>query len=139
MIGTKQTLAKVNALIDFKMGLLGAIFMGSLVFWINFDHGWDDALVASLKQFFYTLFFGGLFLKMAENIATSINNRIWGIFAGGFFPMVLTAIMTFTMHSLKGTPEPFNSTLPTIFLAWLSFSIWSWEKTRSDSSNSSEF
>ena len=130
MIKSKEALEKVNEFIDIKMGLLGAIFMGSVVFWINFDHGWDEALIASLKQFSYTLFFGGLFLKMAENIATSRNSRAWGIFIGGFTSMIATAALTFTVHSIKGTPEPFNSTIPTVVFGWMSFTSWCWMKTR---------
>ncbi len=130
MISSKETLARVNELIDLKMGFLGAIFMGSIVFWINFDHGWDEALVAGLKQFSYTLFFGGLFIKMAEHIATNQAKRWKGILLGGVIPMIATAFLTFTVHSIKGTPEPFNSTVPTILLAWMSFSIWSWMQTR---------
>ena len=131
MINTKEAIARVNEFIDIKMGFIGAIFMGSIVFWINFDHGWDEALIAGLKQFFYTLFFGGLFLKMAENIAITQNNKWKAIILGGVIPMIATSILTYTVHSIKGTPEPFNSTLPTIFFSWLSFSCWSFMKRTS--------
>ena len=126
----KETIAKMNGFIDFKMGLVGALFMGTMVFWINHEHGYDEALTAGLKQLFYTFFFGGLFLKMAENIAVTRKNRNWGIFIGGLLPMLLTAILTYTVHSMKGTPEPFNSTIPTIVSAWFSFTFWGWFKTR---------
>lgn len=126
----KETLSKVNEFLDLRMGLMGALFMGSLVFWINHDHGYDEALIAGLKQLSYTFFFGGLFIKMAENIATTRKNRWWGVFIGGFAPMVLTAVMTYTVHTMKGTPEPFNSTIPTIVFGWMSFTFWSWLKTR---------
>lgn len=130
MIDTKATIEKVNEFIDVKMGLVGAVFMGSLVFWINYDHGWDESLTAALKQFFYTLFFGGLFVKMAENLAQSFKNRFVAVLAGGVVPMLFTAILTYTVHSIKGTPEPFNSTLPTIIFGWMSFSTWAWLKAR---------
>ena len=129
-IKAKETIAKMNGFIDFRMGLIGALFMGSIVFWINHDHGYDEALIAGLKQLSYTFFFGGLFIKMAENIAVTRKNRAWGILIGGLLPMILTAILTYTVHSMKGTPEPFNSTIPTIVSAWISFTVWSWLKTR---------
>ena len=129
-IKAKETIAKMNGFIDFRMGLIGALFMGSIVFWINHDHGYDEALIAGLKQLSYTFFFGGLFIKMAENIAVTRKNRAWGVFIGGLLPMVLTAILTYTVHSMKGTPEPFNSTIPTIVSAWISFTVWGWLKTR---------
>ena len=130
MIITKQRIAQVNRFIDIKMGFIGAVFMGSLVFWVNVDHGAVPALIASLKQFGYTLFFGGLFLKMAENLATSMNTRLLAILAGGTIPMLITAALTLGLHSLKGTPEPFNSTVPTMIFATISFTTWSWFKTR---------
>jgi uncharacterized membrane protein required for colicin V production len=130
MISTKATIEKVNEFIDIKMGFAGAIFMGSLVFWINYEHGWDESLTAALKQFFYTLFFGGLFVKMAENLAVGKRSRIMGILYGGIIPMLITAVLTYTVHSIKGTPEPFYSTLPTIIFGWISFTTWAWLKTK---------
>ena len=117
-------------MIDLKMGLVGAVFMGGLVFWVNIDYGLGLASIAALKQFTYTFFFGGLFLKMAENLATNQENRYAGIVMGGVMPMILTAMLTFALHSAKGTPEPLYSTLPTIIFATISFTSWSWFKTR---------
>lgn len=125
-----RTLTKVNEFIDVKMGFLGALFMASWVFWINFEHGiWETSIAAS-KQGFYTLFFGGLFLKMAENIATESTSRWKGIFRGATVPMLITSLLTLGLHSMKGTPEPVHSTIPTMVFSFLSFASWSWWKTR---------
>ena len=129
----RQAIYKVNRFIDIKMGFLGAMIMGSIVYWINWDHGWILALIASLKQGAYTFFFGGLFLKMAENIAINIAKRWLAVMCGAFIPMLITASLTLGLHMLKGTPEPINSTIPTIFLASLSFGTWSFIKHSSKS------
>ncbi len=125
-----KTLTLVNEYLDVKMGFLGALFMASWVFWINYDHGMIDAGIAASKQGLYTLFFGGLFLRMAENIATTRKKRVWSILCGGAIPMLITSALTFGLHNMKGTPEPFHSTLPTVVFSYISFTTWAWFKTR---------
>ena len=90
-----KALDQVNKWIDVKMGILGSIFMGSWVFWINYDHGLMDTSIAALKQGFYTLFFGGLFVKMAENIAVSMDSRWRAVLYGGTIPMSITTLLEF--------------------------------------------
>ena len=111
---------------DFRMGLLGAISMGTIVYWINMDHGMWPALIASLKQGFYTFFFGALFVRLAENIANNIEKRPLAVIGGGLIPAILTSLLTYVLHAIKGTPEPFHSTIPTLVLSLISFSIWSY-------------
>lgn len=113
------------------MGALGAISMGLLVYYINSDHGVLLALVAASKQALYTLFFGALFVKMAENIATQLEERALAVLCGGLTPSLLTSILTYVLHAIKGTPEPFYSTIPTMVLGTMSFSLWAFLKHRS--------
>lgn len=113
------------------MGILGAISMGLIVFFINSDHGLVAGFIAASKQGLYTFFFGALFVKMAENIAAIINSRPKAVILGGVAPAALTSILTYFLHALKGTPEPFNSTIPTMILSLISFSIWAFLKHRS--------
>ena len=124
----KKTFAHINRFLDIRMGLLGALSMGLIVFFINYDHGLLLGLTAASKQALYTFFFGALFVKMAENIAIQSSDRIKACITGGTIPASLTSILTYLLHALKGTPEPFNSTLPTIFLSLLSFTIWAYLK-----------
>lgn len=125
-----KTLDQVNKWIDVKMGVLGSIFMGSWVFWINYEHGLMETSIAAMKQGLYTLFFGGLFVKMAENIAISIDSQWRAILYGGSVPMLITSALTFGLHSMKGTPEPFHSTIPTMIFSLMSFCCWSWYKRK---------
>ena len=48
-------------IINFKAALIGALIMGSIVYYINADYGWNMAMVAALKQGIYTFFFGGIY------------------------------------------------------------------------------
>ena len=128
-------MSRVNQLLDVRMGILGAVFMGLVVYFINYDHGIYLGLIAAGKQALYTFFFGALFVKMAENLAVQRKRRLFAVLRGGIIPAVLTSALTYVLHSVKGTPEPFNSTLPTIVLSWISFSCWSYLKHRSTYSN----
>ncbi|MEL6388632.1 MAG: hypothetical protein AAFQ02_00605 [Bacteroidota bacterium] len=120
----------VNKIMDVRMGMLGAISMGSIVYWINMDHGVVAGLIAASKQGLYTFFFGALFVKLAENIASNIANRALGVMAGGIIPALLTTFLTYCLHAIKGTPEPFHSTIPTLVLGTMSFSTWAYLKHR---------
>ena len=113
------------------MGALGAISMGLLVYYINSDHGVLPAVIAASKQAVYTLFFGALFVKMAENIAVQLEERAVAVLCGGLIPTLLTSILTYILHTIKGTPEPFHSTIPTMVLGMMSFTLWAYLKHRS--------
>ena len=36
--------------IDYPAALAGAVVLGSLVFAVNYGHGWNEALIAAAKQ-----------------------------------------------------------------------------------------
>jgi len=127
----RRAVKNINRFLDIRMGILGAISMGAIVYIINMDHGMLSALIAALKQSFYTFFFGALFVKMAENMASQTPNRLKAVLKGGIIPALFTTLLTFCLHAIKGTPEPFNSTVPTLVLGLMSFSTWSNLKHRS--------
>ena len=106
-----------NKFIDIKLGIIGAVFMGSVVFYINSDYGPLLASIAALKQAFYTFFIGGLILKVLEIIVLGVPNKALAYVLSIITATVLTVGLVYIVHSLKGTPKPFESTIPTIFLA----------------------
>ena len=110
----RSTFTKV---IDVKMGLIGAIFMGVIVFYINADYGPLLASTAALKQAFYTFFIGGLILKILEAIVMGIHNKTLAYICAVISATLITVGLVYLVHSLKGTPKPFESTIPTIILA----------------------
>lgn len=128
---TKKAVKNINRFLDIRMGILGAISMGAIVYFINIDHGMVSAFIAAAKQSIYTFFFGALFVKMAENLAAQTSNRLRAILKGGIIPALLTTLLTYCLHALKGTPEPFNSTVPTFVLGLMSFTTWSYLKHKS--------
>jgi len=118
MIEFRQVARTVRKFIDVKIAVSGAIVMGGIVFTINYSATQEmtGSLTAALKQGTYTFFFGGILMKSCELLATGIQRRMLAIFSSVFFPSVFTLLLTFAMHSMKGTPKPFESTLPTLII-----------------------
>jgi hypothetical protein len=98
--------------------------MGCIVYWINADHGFWSALPAALKQAAYTSIAGGILTRICERMAYKFENFAFSIFMGSLVPSVIAVTLTFGVHMLKGTPEPLNSTIPTMILAPMGFVIW---------------
>lgn len=112
------------------MGLAGAIVLGTIVFIINFDHGFFPALTASAKQAAYTLLAGGLMMRLTENIASSFSKDWLAILLATCIPSIIAVTLTYGVHSLKGTPEPLNSTIPTMVMAPFGFLWWAVRKRK---------
>lgn len=111
----------ITKYINLKTGFLGAIFLGSIVYWINMDFGWEKASVAGFKQGLYTLFFGGAIVKLCETQALKSKDKWRGIFRGAGIASLIAITMVLILHHFKGTPRPFYSSLPIIMTAPLSF------------------
>jgi len=113
-----QAHIKLRKLIsDIKLALLGALAMGCIIFYINIDAGWAMASVAALKQFSYSLFLGAIIIKILEIIVCAIKHTVISILISVSITAILTICLVYFVHSLRGTPKPFESTLPTICLA----------------------
>ena len=112
--------------IDYRMGVIGALVMAVVVFCINyFGTGIiGGSITAALKQGTYTFFFGGVIMRMSERIAVAVKKRTLALILACVIPSVVSLTLTFGVHSLKGTPEPLNSTIPTMFFVIPSTFIW---------------
>ena len=120
----------IDKYFDFKTGIAGALILGFIVFFINFHEGIGNALIASAKQTTYTLLAGGFMLRLTEFLATSFTSDKLSIAAGTLIPSVISIALTFIVHYIKGTPEPFFSTVPTMVLAPPGFLWWSIRKRK---------
>jgi hypothetical protein len=107
----------ISRFINLKMGLAGAFIMGGIVWFINMGFGWWPATTAALKQFAYTFLLGGILIKILDTIAVRISNRYIAVIVASISVSVFTIILVYIVHSMKGTPRPFESTLPTIAMA----------------------
>ena len=132
---TKNALGH-NKYFDLKMGLISGLGMGTVVFFINWDHGIDLGLIAASKQALYTFLAGGVMMRMTENFASRFSNAFVAIFLAVLVPTIIAVTLTYILHSLKGTPEPLNSTIPTIILAPFGFLWWALMKRKQFSKTS---
>jgi hypothetical protein len=114
----QQTIQFGRKYIDYKMAIYGAFVMGSSVFCINYFSTYDliGSITASLKQGSYTFLFGGILMRGCEYLATRIETKKLAITAAVLIPSVFTLILTFSIHSMKGTPKPLESTFPTLII-----------------------
>jgi hypothetical protein len=128
----KRILCFVSKFIDYKMGAAGAIVMGAIVFGVNYygTHELTGASTAALKQATYTFMFGGIIMRGCEILATKIN-RLWiALIAAIIIPSSVAIGLTFGVHSLKGTPKPVASTIPTAILVIPSTAAWGFRKRK---------
>ena len=114
--------------IDYPSAIAGAAIMGMVVGIINGDHGFWPAFTAALKQAAYTFLFGGILIKLLYMLVVRIRPKILAVSLSTLAVSALTIVLVFIVHSMKGTPKPFYSTLPTIIFAPPGFFGLAWRK-----------
>jgi hypothetical protein len=114
--------------IDFPSAFAGAVIMGIIVGIINIRHGAWPAATAAMKQAAYTFLFGGAIIKLLYFIVRSVPGRIFSLVLSVFIASVVTITLVYLVHSLKGTPMPIASTLPTVILAPPGFLLLAWRR-----------
>lgn len=121
---------RINKIIDVRIGLAGGLVMGLIVFLINYYHADNltGAFTAGMKQGIYTFFFGGFVMKLCETIAVRLNPKFLAILLGFMIPSFISLILTYGVHSLKGTPMPLESTIPTAIFVIPSTLVWGYVK-----------
>jgi hypothetical protein len=129
MIKLQKAVKFVRKFIDYKIGIAGAVVMGGIVFCINYFTTYEigGSITAALKQGSYTFLFGGTLMKGCEYIAITLRNRKLAIVMSVVIPSVFTLILTFTMHRMKGTPKPLESTIPTLIIIPAT-AVWGYKK-----------
>lgn len=107
--------------INYGMAIAGAIFLGATVFLINLPEGASMALVAAAKQAAYTFFAAGFITRNSERLALMLSNRLLSLLVSIVVSTGIAVGLTFLVHSLRGTAQPLQSTIPTMITAPLAF------------------
>lgn len=126
----KKIKAVMDANIDYGGAIIGASLLGAIVFWINHNHGTAMATTAALKQATYTFFVAGFIVRNNERLSLKWRAHSWGFPAAVLVSSCTAVGLTFLVHSLKGTPEPLHSTLPTLLMAPPGFAVLAWRARR---------
>ena len=116
-----MSIALLQEWFDLKSAILGALLLGAVVGAINSAHGLAPALTAALKQSAYTFFVAGFVVQFCRWLAGRYLSGPAAIINATLVPTALTVFFVYNLHSFKGTPEPFWSTLPVVVLSLVSF------------------
>ena len=95
----------------------------SMVFLINYSHGAPAALVAAAKQAAYTFFVAGFIMQFCRSLAARGQSDSVAVANATAVPTLITVVLVFALHSVRGTPEPVLSTLPVAVLGLVAFYV----------------
>jgi hypothetical protein len=126
----KRIRAALDAHIDYRGAIVGATLLGGIVFRLNYAHGASLATTAALKQATYTFFVAGFIVKNNERLARKGPNPAVSLLLAAAVSSCIAVTLTFLVHSLKGTPEPLLSTMPTAVIGPPGFLILAWRARR---------
>ena len=117
---------RIHRIIDVKIGLAGGLVMGVIVFMVNHYTTSDltGSFTAAIKQGVYTFFFGGFIMKLCETLAVKGHSGWLAIVLAVLVPSFISLALTFGVHSMKGTPKPVESTIPTAVFVIPSTLVW---------------
>jgi hypothetical protein len=122
----------IGRIIDIPTAIAGGIVMGIIVGLINRKFGLWPASTAALKQAAYTFFFGGMMTKLLYVIQGKFHGKYVSIVFSVVIVTTITVSLVYIVHNMKGTPMPFESTVPTAILAPFGFSFLAYRKQRSE-------
>jgi hypothetical protein len=119
----QKALTLLSKFIDFPSAIAGGLIMGIIVGIINRKFGAWPATTAAMKQAAYTFLFGGMLTKLLYIIAGKIPGKITSTIISALIVSIITVMLVYAVHSMKGTPMPLESTIPTAILAPFGFSF----------------
>jgi len=111
---------------NMKMGAIAGIITGSIVFYINSDYGFFNAIFAFVKQFLFNFFMASYNVKLVERLVFRIKTKWLSIFIGGLIPAIIATGIVFLVHWIGQTPEAWKSTYWQGFFNLPIFTITAW-------------
>jgi uncharacterized membrane protein YvlD (DUF360 family) len=127
----KKVVKSTSKFIDIPTAIAGAVIMGIIVGFINRKFGLWPASTAAVKQAAYTFLFGGMLTKLLYVISDKIDGVYKATFISALIVTVITVLMVFAVHNMRGTPRPLESTIPTALMAPFGFSFLAYRRKKS--------
>lgn len=120
---------RLRAVIDLRAGAVSVLVMGSIVWLINMASTTPvdifGSTTAALKQGIFSFFIGGLVIRSVSRLAVRPGKHTLRIIlTASLLPGSLASALNYFVHSLRGTPSPFLSTIPVILLSTLLLPLW---------------
>ncbi len=104
--GILQLITWLNKYINFLMGSLSGVATGTIVFFINYEHGFTPALYSFLRQFSFNLLMGGFNIRVCEKLTQLIQSKNTAIIMATIIPSVQAFIILYSVHYFGHTPKP---------------------------------
>ena len=119
----------MSSCINIRAGVVWGIFMGLIVWGINVavttPPDFHGATTAAIKQALYTFLIGG-FLARVTTVLVARPGKPWLVITiASVVSTLLTSALVLLVHSLRGTPHPLWSSVPTIVIAIIVFPVMS--------------
>lgn len=118
---------KLSACINMRQGVVWGIFMGLIVWVINVavttPPDYHGATTAAIKQAFYTFLIGGFLARVATVLVARPGKPWLVITVATVVSTLLTSVLVLLVHSVRGTPHPLWSSMPTIVIAIVVFPV----------------
>jgi len=108
---------------NYKLGSITGLFGGSIVYYINSNHGFLPAIGGFGKQFMYNVFVAGFNIKTCEKIAQKIKSKPASLLASTIIPTAQAFVITYGIHKFGGTPEAFDSSIWQVYINLPTFLI----------------
>ncbi|WP_163707885.1 hypothetical protein [Mangrovibacterium lignilyticum] len=105
-----EAIAWLNKHINFMMGSLSGVLTGSIVFLINYDHGFSPALYSFFRQFLFNLLIGGFNIRVCEKITQLVQAKNTAIMMATIVPSIQAWVILYSIHYFGNTPKPLAST-----------------------------
>lgn len=96
---------------NFLVGTTAGIITGSIVFFINLDHGFYPAMNSFFKQFAFNFIMGGFNTRTCEKLARNIQHKALNLTLATVLPTIQAFSVLFSVHYFGRTPKPGASTL----------------------------
>ncbi len=126
----KRVIRYLSKFIDIPTAIAGGLIMGIIVGLINRKFGWWPASTAAMKQAAYTFIFGGMLTRLLYFIALKFKGLYTATILSALIVTIITVLLVYAVHNLKGTPMPLESTIPTAILAPFGFSFLAYRKRK---------
>lgn len=95
--------------INYKLGAIGGSLAGTLVYFMNDEHGIKYGITAGVTQFVYNFLAGGYNSRTCQNIVKAMENTKDAILYSTIFTTTQSFVIGYAVHEVMRTPDLLQS------------------------------